>query len=48
VQGVLTPFDRLEGYERKVQTETDAAGASEKGPLPQAPPGAFQTLPSCL
>ncbi len=44
VQGVLTPFDRLEGYERKVQTGTEAAGASEKGPVPQPTPGAFQTF----
>ncbi len=44
VQGVLTPFDRLEGYERKVQTGTEAAGASDNGSLPQGPPGAVHTF----
>ena len=44
VQGVLTPFDRLEGYERKVQTGIEAAGASDNGPMPQPPPGAVQTF----
>lgn len=42
VQGVLTPFDRLKGYERKVQIGTEAAGASNNGPMPQPTPGAFQ------
>jgi hypothetical protein len=48
VQGVLTPFDRLEGYERKVQIGTEAAGASDNGPLPQPTPGAFHSLLPCI
>ena len=53
VQGVLTPFDRLEGYERKVQTGTEAAAASDNGPLPQSTPGAtflpvWLTLLPCI
>lgn len=44
LQGVLTPFDRLDGYERKIQNGTNAAATSEDGAAVQSAAGTFHVL----